>query len=174
MARYGARLRVVLAIVFGLLGIWLIIPGRNVIGNPWVESEIAVCSLPGDAGTIRLYKGGGGATVASWCSVTYEAGGWFSHEHQIYCTTDVISGIKSEGDSIVLSGTFSHTSKPTFALSLYRIKAELVERPLIDYRGIDVEGIQPMRLIQIVFGVLFLLPITVRTGLHLWKQGKRT
>jgi hypothetical protein len=70
-----------MALSCALLGVWLLLPGRNIAGNPSFEREVRRCRLP-DGDLVRLYEGNGGATTAFWYTVTHD-GGWLSPERQI-------------------------------------------------------------------------------------------
>jgi uncharacterized protein YjeT (DUF2065 family) len=55
-------------------GVYLVIPGRNVHGNPWREREIASCLLS-DSAEVTLYQGDAGASSPNWYSVTHNPKG---------------------------------------------------------------------------------------------------
>jgi hypothetical protein len=69
-----------------------------------MEEQEGSCSF-GDGQTIRLYKGGAGATVAFWYSVTAE-GGLFEREKQILFAygSPVISSLSCEESRVELEG----------------------------------------------------------------------
>jgi hypothetical protein len=54
-------------------GIYLVVPGRNLYGDPAAELEIANCVLPDDT-RLRLYQGDS-AAIATWYSVTHDPWG---------------------------------------------------------------------------------------------------
>lgn len=54
-------------------GIYLVVPGRNLHGDPRAEIELASCTLPDDA-RVRLYEGDSAATN-NWFSVTHDPPG---------------------------------------------------------------------------------------------------
>lgn len=71
-------------IVSGLLlaaSIWIVVPGRNINGNPSLEEELQTCTFT-DGTKATLYQGNGGASTAFWYSVTVEKG-IFYPERQI-------------------------------------------------------------------------------------------
>ena len=72
--------RVVLAIWLLVIAVWIVLPGRNTYGNPWMEELVDSCTTS-DGTKVRLYLGSGFLT-AFWYSVTTEAG-LFSLERQI-------------------------------------------------------------------------------------------
>ncbi len=79
--------RVVFAIWLLVIAVWIVLPGRNTYGNPWMEELVDSCTTS-DGTKVRLYLGSGFLT-AFWYSVTTEAG-LFSLERQIlyqgHCT----------------------------------------------------------------------------------------
>jgi hypothetical protein len=64
-------------------GVHLVLPGRNLYGNPRVEHELASCKLADDA-EIRLYEGDSVAAKASWYSVTHNPAGPLPERQIIY------------------------------------------------------------------------------------------
>lgn len=72
--------RVVFAIWLLVIAVWIVLPGRNTYGNPWMEELVDSCTTS-DGTKVRLYLGSGFLT-AFWYSVTTEAG-LFSFERQI-------------------------------------------------------------------------------------------
>jgi hypothetical protein len=66
--------RAVIRAALLLLTAYLVVPGRNMRGNPSAESELAACVAP-DGAVVRLYEGNGGATVATWYTVTHDPRG---------------------------------------------------------------------------------------------------
>jgi len=54
-------------------GMFLVVPGRNLHGDPAAELEIASCVLPDDT-RMRLYQGES-AAIATWYSVTHDPWG---------------------------------------------------------------------------------------------------
>jgi hypothetical protein len=134
--RVRAAIPLCIAVFFTVFAVWLVLPGRNMYGNPWSEELKQTCMLP-DGTTARLYLGNGGATTAFWYTVTVQSG-LLSPERQIAfsysspawetlsCGTGVIS-VSGDGSTI----TFSPSD-----LSLRR------RSPLTYWRG-ELEIAQP-------------------------------
>lgn len=63
-------------------GIYLVVPGRNLQGDPREEMELASCVLPDDT-QVRLYQGDSAAT-ATWFSVTHDPKGPHRERQIVY------------------------------------------------------------------------------------------
>ena len=55
-------------------GVYVVVPGRNVHGDPRAERELASCILPDNA-EVRLYEGDSAAASTGWFSVTHDPKG---------------------------------------------------------------------------------------------------
>ena len=55
-------------------GVYLVVPSRNLHGDPRAEHELASCVLPDDA-EVQLYQGDSTAASASWFTVTHNPAG---------------------------------------------------------------------------------------------------
>jgi hypothetical protein len=55
-------------------GVYLLLPNRNMHGNPRAEHELASCVLADDA-EVKLYQGDSSGTSATWFSVTHDPPG---------------------------------------------------------------------------------------------------
>ncbi len=64
-------------------GVFLVMPGRNALGNPRREREMASCVLPDDA-EVKLYEGASGGSDASWYSVTHDPDGILPERQILY------------------------------------------------------------------------------------------
>ena len=64
-------------------GVYLVMPSRNLHGDPRVEQELASCVLQDDA-EVRLYQGDSAAAKASWFSVTHDPKGLLPERQIIY------------------------------------------------------------------------------------------
>ena len=64
-------------------GVYLVVPKRNLHGNPRAEQELASCQLSDEA-EIRLYQGDSAAAKASWFSVTHDPPGPLPERQIIY------------------------------------------------------------------------------------------
>jgi hypothetical protein len=65
----------ILAYFMFVLGLYAVVPSRNVRGSPGMERELGRCTLS-DGALIRLYRGEGNATVAFWYTVTHKPRRW--------------------------------------------------------------------------------------------------
>lgn len=97
---HAIALTVVLAAV-----VWLAVPGRNQFGNPSMEEEQSSCTLA-NGQVLRLYKGGGGATVDYWYTATAE-GSLFEREKQIVFaySSPVLSSLSCEDNRARIEGS---------------------------------------------------------------------
>lgn len=162
MKKASALFPGLLAIALAVWGIKLLLPERNIFGNPEQETLVTQCQVKATEATVRLYQGDGGATVASWYSVAF-SGGRFSRERQIFYTygSPSITSIDCRAGEVAVI-----TDEKTFHLPLNQIRNELVHQPMGFYRGEPQKPfIQPMRLLTIIWG-LFLELIS---GLMLWR-----
>lgn len=80
--------QVVASIWLLVIAVWIVLPGRNIYGNPWMEELVDSCTTS-DGTKVRLYVGSGFLT-AFWYSVTTEAG-LFSLERQILQSTAALN-----------------------------------------------------------------------------------
>ena len=64
-------------------GVFLVMPGRNALGNPRREREMASCVLPDDA-EVKLYEGAGGTSDSSWYTVTHDPDGILPERQILY------------------------------------------------------------------------------------------
>src|SRR3954467_4236823 len=104
--RRSLRMRIKGFLGLGLLtlGVWLLLPSRNVLGNPAFETLQGSCRIA--HGTlVRLYRGDGGATTGYWYSVTTQPGFPWT-ERQIYgaYSSPVVESVSCHGDSVSLHG----------------------------------------------------------------------
>ena len=97
-------LRYVFAAGLAAFALWIVIPGRNVQGNPGMEDEIDRCTTPSGS-TFRFYRGNGGATTSYWYTLTSEHG-IFSREKQIVFSYDSpeFRSISCTNDQAILAG----------------------------------------------------------------------
>ena len=115
-------------------------PQRNVYGNPADEEIAERCTIPGTGSTIRLYHGGGGATVASWSTVTEQTRGgperqfWFSYSRPTVFEIECRPGTLE----LTLGDT---TDRRAVTFTAAQIRGELVPRPVIVWRGEQRERI---------------------------------
>ena len=142
-----------LTIIVGIvIGIWLIIPSRNVSGNPMFETMIQ--KSKNSAGNLfRLYSGDGGPTVGPWETVTYDPG-LFGREKQIFSNyiEPEIRSIRCEENGLILEGP-----KITILLP-YCDMAKLTRDPIIYYEGkISKASQSPIRHILLFIGIGVLL-----------------
>jgi hypothetical protein len=148
-------LRWLLAVGLCALGIYLLLPPRNLFGNPADEQQLQRCTLA-DGAEIRLYQGNGGATTAFWYTVTH-AKGWREPERQIFYAYGYpeIRAIACRPDAVVLTlaDGFGERSE---SLSLARVHRELRHRPVTLSRGERLEG-RGLRPASIGLGSLLLL-----------------
>ena len=64
-------------------GVTLVLPGRNVLGDPRREREMASCVLADEA-EVKLYQGDSTATSPAWYSVTHNPAGPLPERQIIY------------------------------------------------------------------------------------------
>ena len=64
-------------------GVYLVLPGRNAIGDPRREREMASCVLP-DRAEVRLYQADADSSSASWFSVTHDPEGPLPEKQILY------------------------------------------------------------------------------------------
>jgi len=141
--------RSLLVVAFAILGVWLLVPGRNVVGNPRLETLQRECHAP-EGGVFRLYVGDAGAMVAPWFTVTYQSSG-AGREQQIFNSfrRPVIDSLRCDPESVLLS-----SREGDVRLSYARVHTELVRQPLLYYdRQVDDQAIQPLRVLAIISGL---------------------
>jgi hypothetical protein len=152
------------------LGIYLLLPSRNLFGNPGDERELRRCILQ-DGAVIRLYEGNGGATTAYWYTVTH-AKGWREPERQIFYVYGYpeIRAIACRPDTVLL--TLSDRAGETLKLlPMARIRGELRGRPVALSRGEKLEG-RGMRPLKTGLGT-FLLSIGLVLRLALRRAARK-
>lgn len=64
-------------------GAYLLLPSRNVHGNPWREREMASCILS-DSAELKLYQGDARGSAPAWYSVTHNPKGLALERQIIY------------------------------------------------------------------------------------------
>jgi len=122
MRKASALVQCILALLLAILGIKLLLPDRNVWGNPQLETLMMQCQIPSTEAIIRLYQGNGGATVAYWYSVTFD-NGKFLGEKQIFHTYAYpsIKSIDCRADGVTVLA-----DEQTFNFNLEQIKNQLI------------------------------------------------
>jgi hypothetical protein len=134
-------------------GLWLLVPGRNVVGNPKLETLKQECHGP-DGSAFRFYVGDAGAMVAPWYTVTYEPSAP-GRERQIFNSyrRPAIDSLRCERNSVLLT-----SREGDVRLSYARVRTVFFRRPLLYYdRRLDDQAIQPLRVVELVLGVSSLL-----------------
>lgn len=109
-------------------------PQRNVYGNPASEALQQRCTIPGTSSTIRLYRGGGGATVANGFTLTEQTAG--GRERQIWFSDSrptVFAIACSPGALAVTLGDAA--TRRTVAFTAAEVHGEMVARPVVIWRG---------------------------------------
>jgi hypothetical protein len=138
-------------------GFWLLSPGRNVFGNPTLETLLSKCAIPNTEAIIRLYEGNGGGTSDYWYSVTFQTGR-FDKEQQILYTygTPTIKDVECQKQTAIVK--INNSSFTAIKLPLTEVKQKLLQNPVGYYRGKRTEGgIQPLRVLAITAGIICLL-----------------
>ncbi|WP_044207416.1 hypothetical protein [Coleofasciculus chthonoplastes] len=151
MRKVSALAQCILALVLAIWGVKLLLPDRNVWGNPQFETLMMQCQIPSTEAIIRLYQGNGGATVAYWYSVTFDHGK-FPGEKQIFhaYAYPSIQSIDCHTDGITV-----FTDEQDFNLTLEQIKNQLIKQPIGFYKGeLQQKSIQPLRILTLSSGVL--------------------
>jgi hypothetical protein len=64
-------------------GVFLVVPGRNALGDPRREREMASCVLPDDA-EVKLYEGAADKADSSWYTVTHDPDGILPERQILY------------------------------------------------------------------------------------------
>jgi hypothetical protein len=159
MRKASALIQCILAVSLAIWGIKLLLPKRNVYGNPKSETLIMQCQIPSTEVIIRLYEGTGGMLANDWHTVTFLGGkssfwtGKFFREKQfLYTYFDPrVRAIECRKDRVeILIG--DRPSKLT--LPLEQIKNKLIYRPMIFYRGRQEEAsIDSLQILIWIFGV---------------------
>jgi hypothetical protein len=150
MKKASALIQGILALSLAIWGVKLLLPGRNVFGNPHSETLMMQCQIPSTEATVRLYEANGGATVAYSYSVTFDRGK-FPGEKQFFYTYAYpsIQSIDCRSDRVIVL-----TDEQTFNLPVEQIKKQLIARPMGFYRGQKQKSyMQPLRGIALIFGV---------------------
>lgn len=81
-------------------GIYLVVPGRNLHGDPAAELEIATCVLPGGT-RVRLYQGDS-AAIATWYSVTHDPRGPFRERQIVYRRSPGLYDLVCDSSGVVI------------------------------------------------------------------------
>lgn len=151
MRKASALVQCILALLLAIWGVKLLLPDRNVWGNPQLETLMMQCQIPSTEAVIRLYQGNGGATVAYWYSVTFD-NGKFPTEKQIFHTYAYpsIQSIDCRPDEVTVLA-----DEQSWTFSIKEIKNQLINQPIGFYRGEPQQkSIQPLRILTLSFGVL--------------------
>ncbi|MGE0498653.1 MAG: hypothetical protein AB7I35_07200 [Ramlibacter sp.] len=129
--------------------VWLVLPNRNVYGNPSMEDQLSSCNLPSGA-VVRLYKGNGGATTSYWYSLTHE-GGLFEREKQIAFaySSPVFTAVACNGDEMTLSSSASDESFTAAQLG------DLRQHPKIYWKE-KLEGTGPQKSPDLMDAIQFI------------------
>ena len=109
---------------------WLVWPGRNMRGNPWMEELNQSCTLRGGT-VVRFYVGNGGATTAFWYSVTSEEG-LFMPERQIFYSyhQPALTEITCSDETLVIALESGELRVSSGQISTLR------KSPLVYFRGL--------------------------------------
>jgi hypothetical protein len=124
-------------------GVYVIMPGRNLHGNPWRERETASCVLP-DTAEVTLYQGGdAGGSGPTWYSVTHNPKG-FEPERQILYRfrSPPLYDLFCDASGVVI-----RTDGPPITLTTAQAR-QLRQRP---------SALQPIRVLQWVVGTALIL-----------------
>src|SRR5688500_19877029 len=81
-------------------GIYLVVPGRNLHGDPAAELEIASCVLPDDT-RMRLYQGDS-AAIATWYSVTHDPWGPQRERQIVYRRSPGLYDLVCDASGVVI------------------------------------------------------------------------
>ena len=81
-------------------GIYLVVPGRNLHGDPAAELEIATCVLPDDT-RMRLYQGDS-AAIATWYSVTHDPWGPQRERQIVYRRSPGLYDLACDSSGVVI------------------------------------------------------------------------
>jgi hypothetical protein len=137
--------------------VWLMLPGRNVHGNPWLEEPIASCSLPSGV-LARFYEGNGGATTDYWYTITVRGGG-FKSERQIFFAYGLpkIESLECASGEVRLIGESEHYRLPERAFEALR------GEPMSFWRGRRVY--RPEQPLAAYARHLALVPLALAAGL---------
>jgi len=150
MRKASALILGLIALTLAIWGVKLLLPERNVFGNPQSETLMTQCQMHSTGATVRLYQGNGGATVAYWYSITFWQGK-FSREKQIFYTYGFprIKSIACRNDRVAVL-----TDEQTFNLTLEQITNKLIDQPIGFYKGQEQKAsIQPLRVLTLIFGI---------------------
>lgn len=168
-SRITRLLKGFLALILIASGLYLLLPGRNVFGNPAFEREFQRCSVPGSGEVVRLYEGNGGATTAFWYTVTFDEG-WLARERQIFFAygSPEIKRVVCRGDAVDL--VLEEGLESPEILPLEKIRRELQYHPEALSMGKTFRPVSnPLRLLSIGAGVL-LLGVGVLVGIGLVRR----
>ncbi len=130
-------------------GVYVVMPSRNVQGNPWRERETASCVLP-DTAEVTLYQGGdAGGSSPGWYSVTHNPKGFEPERQIIYRRSPPLYDLFCDANGVVI-----RTDGPPITLTTAQAR-ELRQRPT---------GPQPLRVLQWLVGGA----LVVAGGALLW------
>ena len=134
-------------------GIWLLLPGRNIAGDPWSETLTDECVAVESGERIRLYEGNGGATVASWYSVTIDPG-IFARERQFFYaySSPQIDTLRCENGEVVLVGL-----DQSFSFPIEKIYREMFDKPMVLYRGQPSDVGNGLRVVTVCLGLVLVI-----------------
>ena len=131
---FSSRCRVagwITALLASAVGVWMLLPSRNVRGVTLFESRVNSCTLSPSGISVSLFDGDVGAMASDWYSVT-ERAAWSPFRHQIFYAyaTPVIERVRCRpGDTLGIVGLTSTRSLP-----LGRMATSLRENPLLFVR----------------------------------------
>ena len=118
-------------------GVYVVIPSRNLQGNPWRERETASCVLP-DTAEVTLYQGGdAGGSSPGWYSVTHNPKGFEPERQIIYRRSPPLYDLFCDANGVII-----RTDGPPITLTTAQAR-ELRPRPT---------GPQPLRVLQWLVG----------------------
>jgi hypothetical protein len=81
-------------------GIWVVVPGRNLHGDPREELELSTCVMPDDT-RVRLYQGDS-AGVLTWFSVTHDPAGPFRERQILYSRSPGLYDVVCDSTGVVI------------------------------------------------------------------------
>jgi hypothetical protein len=81
-------------------GIYVVVPGRNLHGDPREELELSSCVLPDDT-RLRLYQGDS-AAVMTWFSVTHDPAGPLRERQILYSRSPGLYDLVCDSAGVVI------------------------------------------------------------------------
>ena len=81
-------------------GIYVVMPGRNLQGDPGAELELSRCVMPDDT-RVRLYQGDS-AGVLTWFSVTHDPAGPFRERQILYSRSPGLYDVVCDSSGVVI------------------------------------------------------------------------